>query len=37
MPKTCERGESVGAVVMARLKRLPRVGDKVDLGGMPPR
>jgi len=29
-----ERGESVGAVVMARLKRLPRVGDKVDLGGM---
>ena len=29
-----ERGESVGAVVMARLKRLPRVGDKVDFGGM---
>jgi CBS domain containing-hemolysin-like protein len=29
-----QRGESVGAVVMARLKRLPRVGDKVDLGGM---
>jgi CBS domain containing-hemolysin-like protein len=29
-----ERSESVGAVVMARLKRLPRVGDKVDLGGM---
>jgi CBS domain containing-hemolysin-like protein len=29
-----ERSESVGAVVMARLKRLPRVGDKVDFGPM---
>jgi CBS domain containing-hemolysin-like protein len=29
-----ERGESVGAAVVARLKRLPRVGDKVDLGGL---
>jgi len=28
-----ERNESVGAAVMARLKRLPRVGDKVDFGG----
>jgi CBS domain containing-hemolysin-like protein len=28
-----DASESVGAVVMARLKRLPRVGDKVDLGG----
>jgi CBS domain containing-hemolysin-like protein len=27
-----ERTESLGALVMARLKRLPRVGDKVDLG-----
>ena len=27
-----ERSESLGALVMARLKRLPRVGDKVDLG-----
>jgi CBS domain containing-hemolysin-like protein len=27
-----ERGESIGAAVMARLKRLPRVGDKVDFG-----
>jgi CBS domain containing-hemolysin-like protein len=24
--------ESLGALVMARLKRLPRAGDKVDLG-----
>jgi len=29
-----ERGESLGAVVTARLKRLPRVGDRVDLGEM---
>jgi len=29
-----ERSESVGAAVVARLKRLPRVGDKVDLGGL---
>ncbi len=29
-----ERSESVGAVVMARLKRLPRVGDKVTFGAM---
>jgi CBS domain containing-hemolysin-like protein len=29
-----ERNEMVGAVVMAKLKRLPRMGDKVDLGGM---
>jgi CBS domain containing-hemolysin-like protein len=29
-----ERSESVGAIVMARLKRLPRVGDKVDFGSM---
>jgi CBS domain containing-hemolysin-like protein len=29
-----ERNEMVGAVVMARLARLPRMGDKVDLGGM---
>ena len=28
-----ERGESIGAVLMAHLKRLPRVGDKVDFGG----
>jgi CBS domain containing-hemolysin-like protein len=28
-----ERNESVGAAVMSRLKRLPRVGDKVDFGG----
>jgi CBS domain containing-hemolysin-like protein len=28
-----DRNESVGAAVMARLKRLPRVGDKVDFGG----
>jgi CBS domain containing-hemolysin-like protein len=27
-----ERSESLGALVMARLKRFPRVGDKVDLG-----
>jgi CBS domain containing-hemolysin-like protein len=27
-----ERTESLGALVMARLKRLPRVGDQVDLG-----
>jgi len=27
-----ERTESLGALVMARLKRLPRVGDRVDLG-----
>jgi CBS domain containing-hemolysin-like protein len=27
------QSESVGAVVLARLKRLPRVGDRVDLGG----
>jgi CBS domain containing-hemolysin-like protein len=27
-----ERTESLGALVTARLKRLPRVGDKVDLG-----
>ena len=27
-----ERTESLGAVVTARLKRFPRVGDKVDLG-----
>jgi CBS domain containing-hemolysin-like protein len=29
-----ERSESLGAVVTARLKRLPRVGDRVDLGEM---
>jgi CBS domain containing-hemolysin-like protein len=29
-----ERTESLGALVMARLKRLPRVGDQVDLGDM---
>jgi CBS domain containing-hemolysin-like protein len=29
-----ERSESLGAVVMARLKRLARVGDRVDLGDM---
>ncbi|HKQ69288.1 MAG TPA: hemolysin family protein [Polyangiaceae bacterium] len=29
-----DRSESVGAAVMARLKRLPRIGDKVDFGGM---
>lgn len=29
-----EQNETVGAFVMARLKRLPRMGDKVDLGGM---
>jgi len=29
-----ERNEMVGAVVMARLQRLPRMGDKVELGGM---
>jgi CBS domain containing-hemolysin-like protein len=28
-----DRNESVGAAMMARLKRLPRVGDKVDFGG----
>jgi CBS domain containing-hemolysin-like protein len=33
-PLEDERGESVGAVVVTRLERLPRVGDKVDLGGM---
>jgi CBS domain containing-hemolysin-like protein len=27
-----ERSESIGAAVMVRLKRLPRVGDKVDFG-----
>ena len=27
-----ERSESMGAAVMARLKRLPRVGDKVEFG-----
>jgi CBS domain containing-hemolysin-like protein len=27
-----ERGESIGAAVVARLKRLPRVGDKVEFG-----
>jgi CBS domain containing-hemolysin-like protein len=27
-----ERGESIGAAVMARLKRLPRVGDRVVFG-----
>jgi CBS domain containing-hemolysin-like protein len=27
-----ERTESLGAIVTARLKRFPRVGDKVDLG-----
>ena len=29
-----ERSESLGAAVTARLKRLPRVGDRVDLGEM---
>jgi CBS domain containing-hemolysin-like protein len=29
-----ERNEMVGTVVMAKLQRLPRMGDKVDLGGM---
>jgi CBS domain containing-hemolysin-like protein len=29
---SAERTESLGALVMARLKRLPRVGDQVDLG-----
>jgi CBS domain containing-hemolysin-like protein len=28
-----KRSESIGAVVMAHLKRLPRIGDKVDFGG----
>ena len=28
-----ERSESIGAVLMAHLKRLPRVGDKVNFGG----
>jgi CBS domain containing-hemolysin-like protein len=29
-----ERNESVGAAVVARLRRLPRIGDKVEVGGM---
>jgi CBS domain containing-hemolysin-like protein len=29
-----ERNESVGAAVVARLRRLPRVGDRVSFGGM---
>jgi CBS domain containing-hemolysin-like protein len=29
-----QRNESVGAAVVARLRRLPRVGDRVLLGGM---
>jgi len=28
-----ERSESIGAALMVRLKRLPRVGDKVSFGG----
>jgi CBS domain containing-hemolysin-like protein len=28
-----DRNEMIGAVVMAKLQRLPRMGDKVDLGG----
>jgi CBS domain containing-hemolysin-like protein len=33
-PSGEDRSTSLGAVVMARLKRLPRVGDRVEIGGM---
>lgn len=29
-----ERGDSIGAAVVARLERLPRIGDEVELGGV---
>jgi len=29
-----ERNESVGSALVARLRRLPRIGDKVQVGGM---
>lgn len=33
-PPDGEQGASIGAAVVARLRRLPRIGDEVDLAGM---